>query len=346
MSAATENMLTEVVLPGVVEPDGLVVQERRIPTPGPGQALVTMLATGVSFAEQGMRRGRYPGQPKFPFVLGYDLVGVVEAVGEGVDAGLVGRRVAAVTKIGAWSTHVLVAAGMLVAVPDGVDPAEAETVVVNGVTAWQLLHRTARVHAGQTVLVHGAGGGVGTTLAQLARHAGVRVIGTAAPRQHDALRAMGVDPVDYHDPALADRVRALAPDGVDAAFDHLGFPSFTRSFGLLAPDGTLVGYGTAARRDDANNVLVMFLGILARFTWWSVLPHDGRGAAFYNLWGGQKVRPRRFRRRMRADLGSVLRLLADGAITPHVAARIPLRDAGKALAMAESKPDGKVVLVP
>ena len=342
----TDTTLTEVVLPGVVEPDGLVVRERPVPTPGTGQALVRMLATGVSFAEQGMRRGRYPGQPKFPFVLGYDPVGVVEAVGERVDPGLVGRRVAAVTKVGAWSTHVLVDATMLVPVPDGPDPAEAETVVVNGVTAWQMLHRTARVHAGQTVLVHGAGGGVGGTLVQLARHAGVRVIGTAAPRQHDALRALGVEPVDYRDPALADRVRALAPEGVDAVFDHLGGPSFARSFRLLAPEGTLVGYGTAARRDDTNNVLVMFLGILARFTAWSLLPNEGRRASFYNLWGGSRLRPRRFRRRMRTDLASVLRLLADDVITARVAARVPLREAGTALAMAESKPDGKVVLVP
>ena len=181
---------------------------------------------------------------------------------------------------------------------------------------------------------------------QLARHAGVRVIGTAAPRQHDALRALGVEPVDYRDPALADRVRALAPEGVDAVFDHLGGPSFARSFRLLAPEGTLVGYGTAARRDDANNVLVMFLGILARFTAWSLLPNDGRRASFYNLWGGSRLRPRRFRRRMRTDLASVLRLLAEDVITARVAARVPLREAGTALAMAESKPDGKVVLVP
>lgn len=135
--------LTEIVLPGVVEPDGLVVRERPIPTPGEGQALVEMQATGVSFGEQGMRRNRYPGQPKFPFKLGYDLVGVVTAVGPKVDPGLVGRRVAAVTKIGGWTTHALLEARTLVPIPGGVDAAEAETVVLNGITAWQMLHRKA-----------------------------------------------------------------------------------------------------------------------------------------------------------------------------------------------------------
>ena len=141
--------LTEVVLPGVVEPDGLVVNQRPVPVPSDGQALVEMLATGVSFAERGMRRNRYPGQPKFPFVLGYDLVGVVTAVGPDADPTLVGRRVAAVTKTGGWTTHALLDAHDLVALPDGVDPAEAETVVVNGITAWQMLHRKARIRRGR-----------------------------------------------------------------------------------------------------------------------------------------------------------------------------------------------------
>ena len=136
---------------------------------------------------------------------------------------------AALTKTGGWASYALVPAATLVAVPDGVDPAAAETVVVNGITAWQMLHRCARVQAGQTVLVHGANGGVGTTLVQLARHAGARVIGTASPRHHDPLRAMGAEPLDYPDPDLAARVRELAPGGVDAVFDHLGGDSARRS---------------------------------------------------------------------------------------------------------------------
>ena len=104
----TEAMITEVVLPGVVEPDGLQINRRAMPVPGPGQALVEVEATGISFAEQQMRHGLYPGQPKFPFVPGYDLVGTVRAVGPGGDDALVGTRVAAVTKTGGWATHALV----------------------------------------------------------------------------------------------------------------------------------------------------------------------------------------------------------------------------------------------
>jgi NADPH2:quinone reductase len=203
--------VTEVVLPGKVEPSGLRLAQRELPPPAAGQALVRVESTAVSFAESAMRRGRYYGQPPFPFVPGYDLVGVVEAVGPGVNRSLTGRRVAALTKTGGWATAVLLSAADLVEVPDGVSADEAETLIVNGVTAYQMLHRTAKVQAGQTVLVLGASGGVGTILVQLARHAGARVIGTASPRHHDALRALGVEPIDYRSPDLAARVRELAP---------------------------------------------------------------------------------------------------------------------------------------
>ena len=338
-------MLTEIVIPGLVAPDGLIAQQRPMPAPGKGQALVQMLATGVSFAEQQMRRGRYPDQPKFPFVLGYDLVGVVTAVGPDVDTSVVGHRVAAVVKTGGWTTHAVVDARHLVPIPNDIDAADAETVVVNGITARQMMNK-AKVTSGQTILIHGANGGVGNTLVQLARHAGIRVIGTASTRHHDALAQMGAEPIDYNDPQLADRVRQLAPAGVDAVFDHLGGPSFERSFKLLAPGGTLVAYGMAAQKDDTSNMLGTFLGVYGRLAFWSLLPNRRR-AFFYNFWGGKVTQPKRFRQRLASDLTSVLSLLAHGAITPHVAARIPLAEASRAMALAESKTVyGKVVLVP
>jgi NADPH:quinone reductase-like Zn-dependent oxidoreductase len=185
--------MTEIVMPGRTEPAGLLLHQRALPTPAAGQALVQIEASGVSFAEQATRRGLYPGQPSFPFVPGYDFVGTVRAVGPGVAPDLIGTRVAAVTTTGGWASHTLVTALDLVPVPTDLDPAVIGTVVVNGVTAWQMLHRTAQVTVGQTMLVHGANGGVGTVLCQLARHAGVRVIGTSAPRHHAALRDMGVE---------------------------------------------------------------------------------------------------------------------------------------------------------
>ncbi len=249
-------------------------------------------------------------------------------------------------KTGGWSTHVLIDARTVVPVPETVDPADIEAVLVNGITAWQMLHRAARVRRGQTILVHGASGGVGMILVQLAESSRLRVIGTGSPRNHDTLRELGAEPLDYRDPNLVERVRELAPDGVDAVFDNIGTSSFKRSFGQLNRGGALIGYGTASQLDDTNNMILTFLGILTRFGLWSLLP-NGRRATFYNFWGGRITRPKRFRDRLASDLTQVLRTVADGTVTTQIAARLPLADASKALSLAGSGTvSGKVVLLP
>ncbi|WP_431958004.1 medium chain dehydrogenase/reductase family protein [Nocardia lijiangensis] len=334
---------TEIVLPGTVDPDGLLVTTRELPAPAAGQVLVAVEASGVSFAEQQMRRGKYYDQPPFPFVPGYDLVGTVAAAGASVDPALIGQRVAALTKIGGWSSHILLDAADVVPVPAGLGAAEAETLVVNGITAWQMLHRTAAVPRGATILVHGANGGVGSTLVQLARAAGIRVLGTASPRNRAAVEALGASWIDYRGDVAAE-VRALAPGGVDAVFDHVGGPGIVDSFRLLAPGGTLVSYGTASTRDDAGDSRLPVLKLFARLLWWNALPNR-RHAHFFNIWAGKR-NTGRFRRRIAEDLGSVFALAVHGTLRPQVAARIPLTEAARAMALAESGTvTGKVVLV-
>ncbi|MFF3013261.1 medium chain dehydrogenase/reductase family protein [Streptomyces sp. NPDC057939] len=336
----------EVLLPGKVEPEGLELHRGPVPRPGAGQLLIAMEATGVSFAEQQMRRGRYYDQPAFPFVPGYDLVGTVQATGPGATPDLLGRRVAVMTKTGGWASHVVVDAADAVEVPVGVTAAEAETAVVNGITAWQMLHRKARVRAGGTVLVHGANGGVGSILVQLALAAGIRVIGTASTRHHEALRALGVEPVDYRSGNVAARVRVLAPAGVDAVFDHVGGDGIVDSWRLLAPGGTLVSYGSAATRDDEGSGSWPVLRLLGRVWWWNALP-NGRSAYFFNVWAGRAYAKDRFRARLRSDLTQVFAALQRGDITAKVAAEIPLARAAEAMRLAESGTvAGKVVLVP
>ncbi|MER6136227.1 medium chain dehydrogenase/reductase family protein [Streptomyces sp. NPDC001815] len=338
--------LIEVVLPGKVEPEGLEIRHGAVPAAGPGQVVIRMEATGVSFAEQQMRRGRYYDQPAFPFVPGYDVVGTVLATGEGVDADLVGTRVAALLKVGGWASHVRVDAADVVEVPDGVGAAQAETLVVNGITAWQMLHRKARVRAGQTVLVHGANGGVGSVLVQLARAAGAKVIGTASARHHDALRERGVAPVDYRDEDIAARVRELAPGGVDAVFDHVGGRGLVDSWRLLAPGGTLVSYGSASTRDDEGSKQWPVLKLLGRVWLWNALPNRRR-AYFFNVWAGRALARNRFRARLRADLTQVFTALQRGDVTAQIAAQLPLGRAAEALRLAESGTVvGKVVLNP
>ena len=336
-------------LPGIGEPETLVARRRELPAAGPGQAIVRMEATGVSFAEQQMRRGKYYDQPPFPFVPGYDLVGVVERLGPGaaeLAPGLrEGLRVAAITKTGAWAERVRVDAGDLVAVPEGLDPVAAETVIVNGVTAWRMLHRVARPPAGGWIVVLGAAGGVGSVLVLLARHAGLRVIGVGSGRQQAAIEALGAAAVDYAAEDVSERVRQLAPGGVAAVFDHVGGEGIAGSWRMLAPGGTLVAYGTASTKDDPGDPRLPVLKLLARLAVWNALPNRRR-ARFFNLWAGRR-RLRRFQAAMRADLQAVLALARDGTIAAPVAERFPLSRAAAALRFAETRGlTGKVVLVP
>jgi NADPH:quinone reductase-like Zn-dependent oxidoreductase len=330
---------TEIVLPAAGEPESLQVRTRELEQPTPGQAVVRVEATGVSFAEQQMRRGKYYDQPPFPFVPGYDLVGMVES-GPGK-----GTRVAALTKVGGWADRVVLDAADLVPVPDGIDPIAAETVVVNGLTAYRMLHRAAKVRQGHTIVVLGAAGGVGSTLVQLAVHAGIRVIGTAGASQLERVRALGAIALDHRAEDVPARVRELAPGGVAAVFDHVGGPGIDDSWRMLARGGTLVSYGTASTRDVPGNPRVPVLKLLAKLTLWNLLP-NGRRATFFNLWAGRRRRSS-FRANLRADLTAVLELLEQGAITPQVAREFPLTEAGAALRYAEAGGiTGKVVLVP
>ncbi|WP_225644469.1 medium chain dehydrogenase/reductase family protein [Streptomyces werraensis] len=336
--------MIEVVLPGKVEPEGLQVRRGAVPSAGPGQVVIRMEATGVSFAEQQMRRGRYYDQPPFPFVPGYDLVGTVSEAGDGVDPALVGSRVAVLLKVGGWASHVVVDAADVVPVPEGISAAEAETVVINGITAWQMLHRKARVRAGQTVLVHGANGGVGSVLVQLAQAAGAKVIGTASVRHHAALRERGVSPIDYRGEDIPARVRELAPHGVNAVFDHVGGRGIIDSWRLLAPGGTLVSYGSASTRDDEGSKQWPVLKLLGRVWLWNALPNRRR-AYFFNVWAGRALNRDRFRARLRTDLTEVFEALGRGDITAHIAAELPLTGAAEAMRLAESGTvAGKVVL--
>jgi NADPH2:quinone reductase len=231
-------------------------------------------------------------------------------------------------------------------VPDGVDAAAAETIVVNGLTAWRMLHRTAKVRAGHTIVVLGAAGGVGSTLVQLARHAGINVIGTAGPAQQDRVRELGATPIDYRNEDVPARVRELAPNGVAAVFDHIGGPGLIDSWRMLGRGGTLVCYGTVSTLDQGGNPRVPVLKLLARLYAWNFMP-NGRHAYFFNLWAGRRLRPAHYRAQVADDLGRVLSLLAEGAITPQIARRFPLTQAAEALRYAEAGGiAGKVLLIP
>lgn len=191
--------------------------EEELPEPQPGQVRVKILATGIVFADIAMREGFYPIQPPVPFTPGYDMVGVVDKLGEGVSSTEVGQTVAALPVTGAYAQYICLPATELVPVPDGLDPAEALCMVLNYLTAYQIMHRDGKIKSGERILVHGAAGGVGTALLQLGRLAGAELYGTASKGKHQILSDLGATPIDYKNEDFVESIMRLTGDGVDCS---------------------------------------------------------------------------------------------------------------------------------
>ena len=343
-SRQEDDMKTlQMVLPEPGPPEVIEPRLVELGSLAPGQARVRVEVTGVSFAEQSMRRGKYYQQPPFPLVPGYDLVGVVDEFGSSSGSLRVGQRVAALTKVGGWARHVVLDADDLVPVPDGVDPRAAETVIVNGLTALRVL-RLIDAPRGAPVVVLGAAGGVGSILVQLALHAGLEVIGTAGPSQPERLRHLGVVPVDYRSEDVGARVRELAPDGVAGVVDHVGGPGVTTSWRMLARGGRLVSLSDLGVI-DAKHPMVPFLRLFLRLQAWNLLP-NGRHATFFDIWSGHRDLAT-YRRRLASDLQTLFAHLAAGEITAPVDSVYPLEQAAAALRRAEQGGlAGKILLEP
>ena len=229
-------------------PEVLRVVEEDDPRPGPGEVRVRVLAAGVSFTDAQLRAGTYiPGAPKPPFTPGYELVGVVEELGPGCSRLREGDRIGALTVWGADADRVCVPEASAVEVPEDLDPAEVVSLLFPYMTAYQVLHRTAMVKRGETVLVHGAAGRVGIAVLELGAVAGLRLFGTCSARDRAAVERLGAVAIDYRNEDFLARVRELTGgDGVDVVLDSLGGPISLRSFRALRPGGRLVVFGRYA----------------------------------------------------------------------------------------------------
>jgi NADPH:quinone reductase-like Zn-dependent oxidoreductase len=330
-----------VVLTGYGPPDVLeVVEETELPVPGPGQARVKVLAAGASYTDTMIRKGAYPEvRLKPPFTPGYDMVGVVDALGENTRKFRVGDRVCDLTVTGAYTEYLCADEDRLVAVPESVDPAAAVSLVLSYMTAYQMLHRTAKIPTGGRILVHGAGGAVGTALLSLSRLHGVQVFGTASAAKHPMLAPFEASLIDYRKEDFVERLNRDAPEGVDAAFDALGLKSFRRSLQTVKPGGKLVAYGFSKAVDRGKAAVIRdFLG----FKLMSLLP-GSRKKTFYSITAMRKDRPDWFEE----DLATLFDWLAQDRIEPVIWKRLPLTEARKAHELIEgAHPRGKIVLEP
>lgn len=316
-------------------PEVLQVVDLPIKQPGPGQLRVRVRAAGVGSTDLIMLAGNYLYAPKMPFVPGYEVAGVVEAIGAGVTGFDVGQRVAALTVYGAFAELLVREAEHFLPIPDAVSNRDAAAVILNYVTAWQMIHRVAKVRSGQTALVTGAAGGVGTAALQLLRLAGVKTYGAASAPKHDTLRSLGATPIDYRAGRLDRLTRALVPEGVDHVFDAVGGANIGPCIGALKRGGTVVGFGFMGAAGMLSKLAMfanLFVGARLR----------GRRGTFYGITALYRKNPKP----LREDLPKIFALLAEKKIDPLVQRTFALLEARQAIELlAAGSVEGKIVLL-
>ena len=328
-------------------PDAITVVEEECPEPAPMEVRVRVLAAGVSLPDVMMREGIHPERPVPPFTPGWDLVGVVDRVGAEVVGIEPGEVVAALPITGAYAEYVCLPPGELFPVPAGVDPAEAVSLGLNYVTAYQMLHRSARVSPGQRVLVHGASGGVGTALLQLGRLAGLEMYGTCSAHAASSVAADGATPIDYRNQDFVQEIRSLTADGVAVVFDGIGGSHIWRSRRALRRGGIVVAYGltgslSGGRITGTRPHRVRGLAIFGLYIAGSWLLPGRRRVVPYSIQWLKRRRPDLFRQ----DFATLLELLRDGKIRPVIARRFPLEQARQAQEfLGHGGVTGKIVLL-
>ncbi len=326
------------------EPSVLTVREVDPPAPAAGEVRLRVGYAGVNFADVMIRMGLYPDAPPLPLVPGYEAAGVVDAVGEGVGDGWLGRRVVAVVPAGGYAEMLVAPVDSLFPVPEGVSLAAAAALPVNGLTAWQMLGVMAPPREGDVVLVHGAAGGVGSLAVQLARRAGARVLGSASPGKHAWLREQGVETcLDSRRPRFAGLVQELTGGGADIVLEPRHGRWILESYRSLAPTGRLVLFGFASAARGLHGSALSALATLARVPWLRINPvslmNDNRGIMGVNLgrlWGDT---------RLRRWLDHLLALLAAGELSPRIDTILPLAEAVEAhLRLQRRLNRGKILL--
>jgi NADPH:quinone reductase-like Zn-dependent oxidoreductase len=341
---------TRIVVTHYGGPDALQVLEEDCPEPKDDEVRVRVLAAGVSLPDVMMREGIHPETPKLPFTPGWDLVGEVDRIGIGVTELEPGQIVAALPIHGAYTEFICIKEHELVPVPDGLDAAEAVSLVLNYVTAYQMLHRSAKVKPGQCVLVHGAAGGVGSALLQLSRVAGLDTYGTCSSKDAAVVSELGATPIDYQNVDFVKEIHRLTGDGVDAVFDGIGGKHIWESRNALRRGGRVVAYGLTGslkggrlasgrggRRNRFGAIRIFALYIVG-----SLLLPGRRRVVPYSIQTLKRVRPEVFRE----DLTALFNLLRQKKIKPLIARTFPLAQARQAHELlGGGGVTGKLVLV-
>lgn len=320
--------------------EAVTMSEREVPEPRGSEVRIRVEAASVSFTDVMIRNGRYPNVKKAPVVLGYDFVGEVEAVGPDVTRFSPGDRVADLTITGSQTEYLLRDEAGLVSVPGELEPAQAVVCVLAYLTAYQMMFRVAELKEGDSFLIHGGGGSVGSAALDLARAFGITAYATASQSKHEFISSLGATAIDYRSQDFVALIKGKHPEGVAAVFDAIGPENFKRSYSVLSPGGSLVIFG----------MLDMALGrqkggMLAAGLWYglSKLKRDRRHVEFYIITKLRKQHPDWFQE----DLSALFELVRHGRIAPVVADIVSFFDVAEAHRRIESaEVAGKIVLDP
>jgi len=325
-------------------PENLLLSEEELPEPRANEVRVKVLAAGVSFADILMRQGVHPESwnlGRTPFTPGWDVVGVVDKLGDKVSAWQTGQIVAALPIVGGYSEYICLPSNDLVPIPVGLDPAEAVSLVLNYTTAYQMLHRCAHIKPGENILINGgAAGGVGTALLQLGKLANLKkMYGTSSPEKHDVVSHLGGIPIDYKSVDIVQEIAKMTSrdndheSGIDVVFDGIGGKSFKSSYEILRSGGRLVAYGGTPNTDLEDWLMMFTMNVVS----------DKRKFILYSIQTLKRLKPMWFKE----DLILLFNMLKQGQIKPVVVTRMPLNQAAQAhnLLTNGSLKGGKIVLI-
>ena len=342
---------TRIIVTRYGGPDALQVIEEECPQPQAGEVRVKVLAAGVSLPDVLAREGVHPETPRVPYTPGWDLAGIVDQIGEGVSGFELGQTVAAMPISGCYAQYVCLPQRKFISVPAGLDSAEAVAVILNYITAYQMLHRSAKVKPGQGVLIHGASGGVGTALLQLGRLAGIKIFGTCSAQAAEVVRELGATPIDYRNSDFVQEIHRLSGEGVDAVFDGIGGDNLWRSREALREGGRVVVYGFQAKLHGGRMAAdapsgrhpIRESAILGRDIIRNWFLPGRKSMVPYSIQWLMRLRPAWFRH----DLLTLFDLLQQKKIKPLIAQRLPLRQARQAHELlGGGGVIGKIVLMP
>ena len=319
-----------------------LVEKDDFREPQDNDVRVKVLAAGVSFADILMREGIHPESwnlGRAPFTPGWDIVGVVEKLGDKVSKWQTGQMVTALPIVGGYSEYIFLPSDELIPVPQGLDPAEAVSLVLNYTTAYQMLHRCAHIKEGERILMYGAAGGVGTALLELGTLVNLKMYGTASHSKHNIISGLGGIPIDYKSVDLVQEINKVTSNdnddgerGVDAVFHGIRGISLKSSYDLLRSGGRLVAYGPFSPTDIGDWMMMFTLNLVP----------DNRTFLLYSIQTLKRIKPDWFYE----DLTLLLNLLEQKKIKPIVAARMPLNQAAQAHELlASGSVQGKIVLI-